>query len=589
MNLLQRYSKLKKYKQVPDLTGDKYLEHLDYIIKASTPIKDKDYFDGKDGYSPIKGIDYFDGKNGKDGYTPVKGKDYFDGKDGKNGKDGLDGKSATVSITPRLVRDKLESLEGDARLDASAIKNLPTGVIITATTGSSEGGTTDISGLLKIDGSNHMTTKLGIGTAPRVGSVFDVVSSVNGGISDVASGSITFNYSSGAYYNEGLSFEFKVYAYRVFGVTRVYSVNPYTITGTDNSNSDGYYNITLDWSDVVGADGYRIVVVNDSYAGAYNDQYFDVEGSFATIGLANPGYVEEVSAYYAYSASPTVTPNTTPAGADFYIDTIGDLHSTRNFYFNNFPSVTLGNNNGLSLTGISTKVLSLPTTAKLHLSGLSFNSGVDARTSQLVFPQGAGGSSAPGIRFVGGQTDGGLAMNDGILEFWNNFSQYVDSPVAGHLQAVFRIDTRSGYEVEGFTVGGSSPSGVGAAAIGVDFNYFDVNLCYYGHGSVGVGADTNPFGIRGTDGNLGVKYDLHMGRDIVVSSINGSTGMKIGTDPTQKIGWWDATPVVQSTGWSVTNVSADKTFDASNTSLSEVANVLGTLIEDIKTYGLLGS
>lgn len=140
MNLLQRYSKLKKYKQVPDLTGDKYLEHLDYIIKASTPIKDKDYFDGKDGYSPIKGIDYFDGKNGingkdgytpiknkdyfdgkngKDGYTPVKGKDYFDGKDGKNGKDGLDGKSATVSITPRLVRDKLESLEGDARLDAS--------------------------------------------------------------------------------------------------------------------------------------------------------------------------------------------------------------------------------------------------------------------------------------------------------------------------------------------------------------------------------------------------------------------------------------------------------------------------------------
>jgi hypothetical protein len=26
-----------------------------------------------------------DGKNGIDGYTPIKGRDYFDGKDGKDG------------------------------------------------------------------------------------------------------------------------------------------------------------------------------------------------------------------------------------------------------------------------------------------------------------------------------------------------------------------------------------------------------------------------------------------------------------------------------------------------------------------------
>lgn len=36
---------------------------------------------GDAGYTPVKGKDYFDGKNGEDGYTPVKGKDYFDGKD----------------------------------------------------------------------------------------------------------------------------------------------------------------------------------------------------------------------------------------------------------------------------------------------------------------------------------------------------------------------------------------------------------------------------------------------------------------------------------------------------------------------------
>jgi hypothetical protein len=53
-------------------------------------------------------------KNGKDG------KDGRDGKDGENGKDGKDGSPDTGE----QVRDKLSSLEGDDRLDASAIKGL---------------------------------------------------------------------------------------------------------------------------------------------------------------------------------------------------------------------------------------------------------------------------------------------------------------------------------------------------------------------------------------------------------------------------------------------------------------------------------
>lgn len=78
----------------------------------------------KDGYTPIKGKDYFDGKPG---YTPQKGVDYFDGKDA----DPLDEQAAIERIErdiPRLgepIRDSLELLQGDERLDASAIKNLP--------------------------------------------------------------------------------------------------------------------------------------------------------------------------------------------------------------------------------------------------------------------------------------------------------------------------------------------------------------------------------------------------------------------------------------------------------------------------------
>ena len=75
-----------------------------------TPVKGKDYFDGKDGKDGQAGIngidgrdgkdgangrngrDGIDGRNGKDGYTPIKNKDYFDGKDGRDGKDGINGK-----------------------------------------------------------------------------------------------------------------------------------------------------------------------------------------------------------------------------------------------------------------------------------------------------------------------------------------------------------------------------------------------------------------------------------------------------------------------------------------------------------------
>jgi hypothetical protein len=74
---------------------------------------------------------------GTDGYIPIKGKDYYTKIEiegiKKNIKDDLGifidtkYKNATtkaISITPRLIRDKLEELEGDSRLDASAIKNI---------------------------------------------------------------------------------------------------------------------------------------------------------------------------------------------------------------------------------------------------------------------------------------------------------------------------------------------------------------------------------------------------------------------------------------------------------------------------------
>ena len=84
--------------------------------------------DGKKGDKGDKGDQSKDGKQGKQGIKGEKGERGFkgdkgnDGKDGEDGQDGQDGSSDT-SIE---IRDKLQLLIGEKRLDASAVKGLST-------------------------------------------------------------------------------------------------------------------------------------------------------------------------------------------------------------------------------------------------------------------------------------------------------------------------------------------------------------------------------------------------------------------------------------------------------------------------------
>lgn len=56
------------------------------------------------------------------------------------------------------------------------------------------------------------------------------------------------------------------------------------------------------------------------------------------------------------------------------------------------------------------------------------------------------------------------------------------------------------------------------------------------------------------------------------------------------IGFFGTTPAPQSTGWTVfSNLSTDKTCDADATTVEELADILGTLIEQLKTHGLLST
>ncbi len=96
--------------------------------------------DGKDGYTPVKGKDYFDGKDsripgpkgdkgdsGKDGRNGLDGDDGKDGKDGMNGRDGKDGKDGKDGSpdTPEQIKAKLQSIkEEENKLEISAIRDL---------------------------------------------------------------------------------------------------------------------------------------------------------------------------------------------------------------------------------------------------------------------------------------------------------------------------------------------------------------------------------------------------------------------------------------------------------------------------------
>jgi hypothetical protein len=55
------------------------------------------------------------------------------------------------------------------------------------------------------------------------------------------------------------------------------------------------------------------------------------------------------------------------------------------------------------------------------------------------------------------------------------------------------------------------------------------------------------------------------------------------------LGFFGTAPVARSTGWSATNVTSDTAFDANSTTVAELADVLGTLIDTLKTYGLLAA
>ena len=81
---------------------------------------------------------------------------------------------------------------------------------------------------------------------------------------------------------------------------------------------------------------------------------------------------------------------------------------------------------------------------------------------------------------------------------------------------------------------------------------------------------------------------IQSGDDLKLRPGSSSGTLMLAQTVNEKVGFFGSVGAIQSTGWTVTNVSGDKAFDASSTSVNELANVVGTLITALKGHGLLG-
>lgn len=71
-------------------------------------------------------------------------------------------------------------------------------------------------------------------------------------------------------------------------------------------------------------------------------------------------------------------------------------------------------------------------------------------------------------------------------------------------------------------------------------------------------------------------------KDIVLTT---ATGTKMGTDPSQKLGLWGATPATQPPAYTPSNDSTLRSFDVATVTLTQLANVVATMYRDLALPG----
>jgi hypothetical protein len=208
---------------------------------------------------------------------------------------------------------------------------------------------------------------------------------------------------------------------------------------------------------------------------------------------------------------------------------------------------------------------------------------------------GKAASSASNLTLVGDSA--GIAITTG------NYNTVIGSSAGA------AITTGNSNTCVGFSADHPTGTGIGCTTMGYNArgsNSYSTALGYgttaTGTGSVAIGcssAGTGAIAAADNEFRFGTASHLYyfpgkVNANLVFSegmniAAGVSTGTKIGVTAAQKLGFWNAMPVVQNVGWSVSGYTADRTLNAGSTTLNELAAVVATLIDTFKTYGLLGA
>lgn len=84
-------------------------------------------------------------------------------------------------------------------------------------------------------------------------------------------------------------------------------------------------------------------------------------------------------------------------------------------------------------------------------------------------------------------------------------------------------------------------------------------------------------------------FTVHTLNYLAIATNSANNSLSLMNNALGKIGFFNAIPSAQSTGWTVTNHVEDKTYDITETTINEMAKVLGTVITELKNKGLIGS
>lgn len=186
--------------------------------------------------------------------------------------------------------------------------------------------------------------------------------------------------------------------------------------------------------------------------------------------------------------------------------------------------------------------------------------------------------------FAGTYTSGGVATNRGLM-------------YAGLFLIEPRVDRGTTANLNGDDAVGLviTNNGSAKATEGVYIGTSGNQTVSFTHGVAVDAPATNAYKVGARAFDRGLDLSSATYTDVAIKfgaahniSFDTATGTKIGTATTQKIGFWNATPVVRPSAYTVSNVTTDRTYNANSYTMDELADVLGTLIADLQSVGLLG-